>query len=773
MRTPTPSPTPPPRVPDAGAPRTTAVRVSLCGWASTTHYRTCPLCEATCGLAITVEDGRVTGTRGDADDVFSQGYICPKGTTLGALHEDPDRLRVPHLKQGDTHVPVSWDEAFARCAEGVAGIREKHGNAAFGIYLGNPNVHNLGGGLYAGPLIKALGSKAVFSASTVDQMPRHVSCGLMYGSPDAIPVPDLDRTHYLLMLGANPFESNGSLCTAPDWPRRLRGIQERDGKVVVVDPRRTRTAKAADEHLAIRPGTDTHFLLALAQVIVAEGWVAPGAAAEHTDGLDAIADAVAPFTPDAVSARTGIPADTIRRIARELHEAESAAVYGRMGAHTTTFGTLASWAADLVTFLLGHFDRPGGLLFPHAPHARPRRTGGGRGFRTGRWQSRVGGHDEIRGELPVAALAEEIETAGEGQIRGLLTIAGNPAISAPNAGGRLDRALGSLDFMISVDPYLNETTRHADVILPPPSALERGHYDLAFLGLAVRRVANYSPAIFDAEGPSEPDILAKLTLIAMGAGAEADPSVVHEQMVRGFIDGEVAKPHSRIHGRDAGEIQAALHGDTPEAQLVELLIRTGPDGDAFGAQPDGLTLETLEANPHGIDLGPLEPALPDALTTPSGRLELFPDAIARDLARLRADLGETAAPELVLVGRRTTRSCNSWMHNVDVLVRGRDRCTLQLHPDDAARLGVENGARVVVNSPGGKLEVPAEITDEVRVGVVSLPHGYGHDLPGVRASVAAKKPGVNSNWLTGHGGLDPLSGNAVLNGIPVEVAPAG
>ena len=737
-----------------------------------THYRTCPLCEATCGLEITVEAGRVKRTRGDRDDVFSKGFICPKGTTLGALHEDPDRLRAPHVKRGGKHVAVSWEEAFERVAEGLSRVRQAHGDESVAIYLGNPNVHHIAGAFYPGPLIRSLRTRGVFSASTVDQMPRHASCGYMYGNGNTIPVPDIDRTDYLLMLGANPFESNGSLATAPDWPGRMAAIRQRGGKIVVVDPRRTRTAKAADEHLSILPGSDAHFLLALAHVIAREGLADLGAAADHVVGFESALAAVGAFTPELAEARTGIPADDIVRIAREFAAAPSAVAYGRMGAHTTRFGTLASWAADLVTALTGNLDRAGGLMFPLAAHARPRRAAPGKGFRTGRWKSRVRELPEVQGELPVSTLADEIETPGAGQIRALFTVGGNPAISVPNGGGRLDAALAGLDFMVSVDPYLNETTRHADVILPPPSALERSHFDVSFTAIAVRNVANYSAAVFPATGPSEADILAKLALIASGQGADAKVEDMHQLLLTGLVQAEVGKDHSRIAGRDVGEILAACAGRPPEEQLLDVLIRTGTYGDAFGADPDGLSLAKLEGSPHGIDLGPLEPALPAVLSTASGRVELLPDAIAADLGRLEEDLVRSGdANGLTLVGRRTVRSCNSWMHNVEVLVRGRDRCTLQLHPDDAGRLGITDGADVRVSSRVGSLEVPAEITDEVRAGVVSLPHGYGHGLPGTRGRVAARRPGVNSNWLTDADPMDPLSGNAVLNGIPVEVAP--
>jgi anaerobic selenocysteine-containing dehydrogenase len=409
-------------------------------------------------------------------------------------------------------------------------------------------------------------------------------------------------------------------------------------------------------------------------------------------------------------------------------------------------------------------------MFPLAAHMRPRRKRGGREFVTGRWQSRVRGLPEVRSELPVAVLAEEIATPGEGRLRGLLTVGGNPALSIPG-GEQLEQALESLEFMVSVDPYLNETTRHADVILPPPSALERSHYDVAFTTLSVRNVANYSPAIFEPRGPGESEILARLALIASGKGPDADPMLLHGLLVRGLIEREVADADSPISGRDPEEIEAAVSGRDAAEQMLDVLIRTGPYGDGFGASSDGLSLATLEASPHGIDLGPLEPALPDALRTLSGAVELLPDAIAQDLARLRADLAAPSHPEpLRLIGRRRVRSNNSWMHNVDVLVRGRDLCTLVVHPRDAERLGLVEGTLARVHSKAGSVEVPVELSDQIREGVVSLPHGYGHDRPGTRLSVASRKPGVNSNRLTDCSAIDPLSGNAVLNGIPVTVA---
>ena len=496
-----------------------------------THFRTCPLCEATCGLEITTKGDEVVRIRGDRDDVFSHGFICPKGSTLKQLHTDPDRVRRPLIRSGEgadaTWTEVSWDEAFAEIERRLLPLMEEHGRDAVALYLGNPTVHNLGAGIYARALITSLASRNLYSASTVDQMPRHVSCGAMYGSPDAIPVPDLDRTSYLLMLGANPYESNGSLCTAPDFPGRLEAIRERGGKVVVVDPRLTKTAKNADEHVPIRPGADGHLLLAMVHVLFAEDLVSAELDPTVFSGVDAVRDAVEPFSPEAVAEHTGIDADTIRRLTLEVAAAESAAVYGRIGTNTVAFGTVASWASDLVTALTGNLDRPGGMMFPLALTGA-KGSGKGRGFSTGRSTSRVKGHPEVRSEFPIATLADEIETPGDGQVRALITLAGNPARSAPNS-THLESALASLEFMVCIDPYRNETTRHADVILPPPDALEKSHYDLAFTTLSVRNVANYSPAVLPADPADqlpEHTILARLALVLSGMGATADPAII-------------------------------------------------------------------------------------------------------------------------------------------------------------------------------------------------------------------------------------------------------
>ena len=743
-------------------------------------YRTCPLCEATCGLEITVKDGKVTRIRGDRDDVFSKGFICPKGSSLKQLHDDPDRLRQPMVKRGDRHVVVTWDEAWREVERGLLGVIAAHGRESVATYMGNPTAHNLSAMTFGRVALQALGTKQRFSASTVDQMPKQVAAGYMFGSPVTVPIPDLDRTSYLLMLGANPYASNGSLCTAPDFPGRLEAIRERGGKLVVVDPRRSRTAEAADEWIPIIPDGDGLFLGAIAQVMFAEGLVDVGAhVVHHVAGLDEVAAALSRFTPEAVEAACGVDAATIRRIAREIAAAESAAVYGRIGTTTVSFGTTTSWLVDVVNTISGNLDREGGAMFtlPVAGSPNTRGTPGkGRGFRVGKGHTRVRGLPEVMGEYPIAALAEEISTPGEGKLRALVTIAGNPVLSTPNS-GKLDAALASLDFMVSIDIYLNETTRHADVILPPPSHLQRDHYDLLLLPFAVRNVANYSDAVLPLDDGQwdEWEILAKLAVIVQGAGVDADHTVADDLAVSSMVHHAVSDPNSNISGRDAEEILAELsrNGRRGPARMLDFMLRTGPYGDAFGAAPDGVSLDKLRANPHGIDFGALQPRLPEVLRTASGKVELAPSELIADLDRLWSRVEDSDemldGRDLVLVGRRHLRSNNSWMHNLEVLVKGKPRCTLQMHPLDAATRGISDGQHVSVASRVGRVSAPVELTDEIRPGVVSLPHGWGHGVAGTQMRVAGEYAGVNSNILTDEAAMDPLSGTSVLNGIPVSV----
>jgi anaerobic selenocysteine-containing dehydrogenase len=742
-------------------------------------FRTCPLCEAGCGLEISVNGSEVVRIRGDMNDVFSKGYICPKGSTLKQLHEDPDRLRQPLLKRDGRHVEVSWDEAWEAVNSGLTEVINKHGRESIGAYLGNPGAHNLAAMTFNRVLLTAIGSRQRFSASSVDQVPKQVSAGFMFGTPVSVPVPDLDRTDYLLMLGANPYASNGSLATAPDWPGRLEAIRARGGKIVVVDPRRSRTAESADEWLAIRPGADALLLAAMIATVFESGRAEPGDhLAGHINGLEDVHKALAEFTPERVEKQVGIDAATIRRIAIELCDANRAAVYGRIGTTTVSFGTTASWLVDVLNVVTGNLDKEGGAMFPLPVAASPTtrgKKGIGKGFKTGRGKTRVRGFPEALGEYPAALMAEEISTPGAGQIRAMVVVGGNPLLSTPNS-DQLVAAFESLDFMVSVDIYLNETSRHADVILPPPSHLYRSHYDLALLNFGLRSVANYSEPVFELPPavPDEWEILARLAGIAQGLGADADPVAVDEVTIRSLVESAVRDDTCVIAGRNPDEIYEALSSPANDSlrgpdRILDLLLRIGPFGEGFGANPDGVSVAMLKRHPHGVDYGALVPRIPEVLRTSSGKIELAPPELLADVPRLRDSL--SADPEQVLlVGRRHLRSNNSWMHNIRVLVKGKPRCTLHIHPDDAARLGVIDGAPVRVTSRVGSVVAPAEITDGIRPRVVSLPHGWGHSQPGTRQSVAREFAGVNSNVLTDHEEIDPLSGNAVLNGIPVSLS---
>ncbi|MGV9750653.1 molybdopterin oxidoreductase family protein [Nocardia farcinica] len=717
--------------------------------------RTCPLCEAVCGLEITLDAAdHVVSVRGDKLDPFSKGFLCPKGASLGKLDEDPERVTEPMIRDRATGAwrTAGWDEAFDYIAERFPAITAEYGNQAVGMYVGNPNAHTVAGALYLPVLIRALGTKNLFSASTADQMPKQVAAGLMFGDPLTVPVPDLDRTDYLLMLGANPLESNGSLCTAPDFPGRLAALRKRGGRFVVVDPRATRTAERADEHLFIRPGTDVFLLFGLVHTLFAENLTEVRVA---VNGLDEVRAAAAEFTPEVVAAHTGVPAETVVRLARELAAAPTAAVYARIGTCTAEFGTLAQWLVDVLNVLTGNLDSPGGAMFATAAATGIVRS---KPFRTGRWRSRVRGLGEAMGELPVATLADEILTPGEGQIRAMVTVAGNPALSAPGA-ARLDAALAGLDFMVSVDRYLNETTRHADVILPPPRTVQSPHYDFALLQFAVRNYARYSrPLVPLGDRPSEAAVLARLGAALTGrphhGTGDQDPvAAVDELVIAGML-----------HKAGIPERRDELIGANSTEQRIDLMLRLGPYGEWNGGT---LNLQVLLDNPHGIDLGALTPRLPGALRTASGAVELAPEPLLDDLARLRARMADQA-PEFVLIGRRHLRSNNSWLHNVPALVGGTNRCTLQINPADVDRLGL--GDQAVVKSAAGTLTVPLEPTDTIMPGVVSLPHGWGHGAG--TQSVARANAGVNANVLTDDSIVDTPSGNAVFNGVPVTLLPA-
>ena len=726
------------------------------------HQRTCCLCEAMCGIDVHVTDQQVTLIRPNRDDVWSKGYICPKGTTLGHMHHDPDRLRTPMVRDGDVWREVSWDDAFARCEELLHGVLHRHGKDAMTAYIGNPSAHNFSLGRHIGLFMGLAGFHHIYSPGTVDQQPKNVSCYLMYGNQWFIPTPDLPRTDYIVVMGANPHASQGSLMAVPDVLGELDRVRERGGTVVVIDPRRTGTVDHASEWMPIVPGTDAALMLGVLHVLFAEGLTTLGTVADIVHGYDEIAALVADWTPESVEGATGVAADRIRNLARDFAAAPSAAWYGRIGTCNQEFGTLASWLVDVMNIVTGNFDRPGGLMFAK-PVAAPMAWLGratGEPF-AGRWTSHARGASEVLGQVPVSCLAEDISTPGDRQLRAVVVIAGNPVLSSPDA-ARIDEALATLDCMISIDNWLNETSRHAHVILPGASALEQPFFGELIWGWAVRSAGKWADPLFAlVDRPEEWEILTRLGALAAGmTNDQIDIGALDEQYFRGIATALGADP----------DVAADALPEAGPVRLLDLAIRMGPWGDQFGAVADGITLDTFRAEPNGLDFGPLVPRAHELIRTPSGHIELAPPYITADLPRLRERVGRRNGG-LVLVSRRHVRSNNSWMHNVKVLVKGKDRCTLLIHPDDAARLGVVDGATATVSSEAGTIDVPAEVSDEMMPGVVCLPHGWGHDKEGTRLAIAREYAGVNSNLLAPGTFVDPLSNNAAVNGIPVEVVP--
>jgi anaerobic selenocysteine-containing dehydrogenase len=741
---------------------------------------TCPLCEAMCGLRLQVVDGRVESIRGNRDDVWSRGHVCPKGVSLGHLHDDPDRLRRPLVRRPDgSHVAVSWDDALAEAERVLRPVLASDGARALTVYVGNPVAHNHGLGTHIGALIgfaQAAGMQAYYSPGTVDQWPLNVVGSLLFGAMWSAPIPDLLRTDHLMILGANPAVSQGSMLSAPDIMGLLASIARR-GRVVVIDPRRTQTAARASEWVPIQPGTDALLLFAILRTLDEHGWVRrPEHLRGRVVGLDEALALADPFTPECVGPATGIAPTTIRRLAEQLAHAENPVLYSRIGACTQEFGTLATWLVFVINIALGALDRVGGALFPKpavwTPMLSKPPDQDGDGWRFGRFHSRVRHAPEVLGQFPVGCLAEEIDTPGDGRIRALITVAGNPAVSAPGA-GRLSAALPRLDAMIAIDSYLNETTRHSHVILPGLSPLERSHIDDLYWMYSVASCVKWSDPVFEPEAgrPQEWELLLRLGGALFGTPVpEVDVAGLDDLYVAGMIATMSALPDNPLTGIDADMVMGALDGRGPE-RLADLGIRVGPWGDRFGARPGGLTLAEVRRHPDGLRLAELEGGrLDEAVTTPSGQVELIHAHITDDIPRLRARLA-APNPELVLTSRRHLRSNNSWLHNVPTLMRGRDRCTLLIHPIDAARVGVISGGAARVSTSEGAVTVTAEVTDEVMPGVVCLPHGWGHGLSGTQLGTANRHPGVNSNLLNPTDLIDVPSNTHVVNGVPCQVGP--
>ncbi|MFO0689200.1 MAG: molybdopterin-dependent oxidoreductase [Myxococcota bacterium] len=733
-------------------------------------HRACPTCEASCGLDVEIDPAarRVLRIEGDREDARSQGYLCPKAYAMKEIYEDPERLRRPLRKKADgTWEELDWDTALEYAASRLKVIKEKYGANANGFYIGNPTGHNVGGQLYLPPLMNALGTQRSFSAGTMDQFPQNVALHTMLGEPWMFPIPDLERTEFFVCMGGNPLVSQGSLMSGPNVKKRLGAIVQRGGRVVTIDPRRTETAEIASEHVFIRPGADAYFLLSVCQVLFAEGLVRPGRLAEFTDGIDRIRELSAPYTPERVAAATGIAPETTRRLVRDFCAAKGA-WYGRIGLCTQEFGTLASWLVYVVNVLTGRLDAEGGMLFPRPATGRSEPGRPAEPFLHGRYRTVARGIPEVSGQIPCGLMAEEMEqaSAGEQRMRGFITVMGNPVLSAPN-GERLAAAMDELEFMVSLDIYLNETTRHADLILPSTVQLEHENYDFLFETTTVRNFARWSPAVFEPDAEQRDHWRILIELGARIAGAPWE--VVDDLMIKGLL-AMVVGPGTRCPNVTPEEAFAKLEDRHGPMRMIGALIRVGPYGDHFDEKSDGLNLTRLRAAPHGIDLGPLEAnRLPAALPIP--RIQLAPDYVVADLDRLERAFAERSRGDgLVLVGRRQIRNMNSWLHNLPALAKGPNRCTLILHPDDAKARGIESGKLVRVRSRVGASEVECVVSDEMMPGVVSLPHGYGHTLSGTRLSVAQKKqPGACANYLTDELALDVPSGTHVANGIPVEV----
>lgn len=704
-----------------------------------THHRACHLCEAICGLVIETQGEAIVSIKGDKEDPLSRGHICPKAVALIDLHEDPDRLRKPvkrttNDKGENQWTEISWDEALDTTASKMVEISQRDGVDAIGVYLGNPTVHNYGMMTHQSNLFSHFHTKNRFSATSVDQLPHHLVSLWLFGHKSLFPIPDIDRTDYFLMLGANPLASNGSIWTVPDVQKRIKALKARGGKLVVVDPRRTETADLASEHHFIKPGTDPLLLLAILHTIFSENLVDLGALADFTQGLDVVASSIGDFTPEFAAKHTGIAADDIQTIARDIANAKAGICYGRMGVSVAAYGALNQWLIQIINIATGNLDKPGGSMFtlPAIDQVASISPGG-----FARHHSRVRQLPEFDREFPASTLADEITTPGEGQVRALFTGAGNPVLSTPN-GKRLDSALDELEFMASLDPYLNETTRHADIIMPPTSALEHDHYDMAFHTNAIRNTSRHSEAVFE-------------------------------------------KPEGSLHDweifTELGNRVAVLLDKEPRPvvapdKIIEMGLLSGPYSEAQGSEHN-LTMEKLRENPSGIDFGPLQSQLPGRLRSKDHVINCATPEPLADLDRLRAEFSETSQTSgLKMIGRRNVRSNNSWMHNYHRLVKGKERCTLLMHPQDMQSRALKDGDLVNVRSRTGDLEVSAQASEEIMPGVVSLPHGFGHNREGIQMDIARKHAGVSCNDITDELAMDMLSGNAAVNGVPVEVSAA-
>lgn len=710
----------------------------------TIAYGSCNLCEAMCGLEFTVEENTVTSIRGDKEDPLSRGHICPKALSLIDLHADPDRLIKPVRREGADWVEIEWSEAYGLVVEGLVATREQYGSNAVGVYQGNPNVHSLGSMTHGIPFTSMLRTRNRYSATSLDQLPHQLVNHLLYGHQLALPIPDIDNTDFFLILGGNPMASNGSMMTVPDFARRAHDLQARGGTLVVVDPRKTETADIADVHHFIRPGTDGLLLLALINVVLAEGTTR---VADYVDGTEEVANLVRDFTPDAVAPVVGIAAADIVSLATQFATARSAVAYGRIGVSTQQFGSLCQWAIQVLNIVTGNLDRVGGALLTDPAVDLIAKKIVGRGH-FDKWRSRVRDLPEFAGEFPCSTLVDEMTTPGDGRIRAMAVFSGNPVLSMPG-GTRLNQAFADLDFLVSFDFYINETSRHADVILPPTMSLERDHYDLIFQSFAVRNTAKFMPAI-----------------LTKKPGAKSDWEIFRDLGIR---------YRARLAGSSIFDrLRTRL---TPKSLVTEARLRLSPRRTIdllLRSHRAGLSVAKLKKTPHGTDLGPLRPGFPRKLQTRNKRINLLQDIIIADLPALRDLMRSAAVPsgdQLLMIGRRHLRSNNSWMHNSARLTKGKPRHQLLAHPDDLLERNIEDGSVVSVASAAGSVQIEVLATDRMMPGVVSMPHGFGHQRPGVELSVATTVAGASANDVTDPYRVDAVSANAILNGVPVTISP--
>lgn len=731
-----------------------------------TVYRSCPTCEASCGLVLEVDraNKQVISIKGDEQDPRSQGYVCAKSQAFRYVYEDPERIKRPLKKVGDGWQEISWEEAFSEVGTRLTEIRDSHGKDAIAMYYGNPNGHNFNTSIYTELFITMLNTERFFSAGSVDQQPKNLVCDFLYGNAWMFSVPDMDRCDFFVCMGGNPVVSQGSILGAPNAKGKIEGIQARGGKCVVIDPRRTETAELADQHIFVRPGTDAFFLFAWVNEIFASDGVNLGHLESFTEGVEQVRAMAQTFTPEAVAEITGIAPAALRQLVSDFNAAGTAALYGRIGLCTQEFGTLASWLIDVVNILSGRMDVPGGAMFARPPTGQNEATGEVNVVPLGRWKSRARGFPEYMSMLPASFMAEELECTGADAVHAMITVAGNPVLSVPN-GKRVGVTLEKLDFVVALDIYINETTAKADIILPSTVQLEHSNYDLLFSAFAQSNFAHYSPQVFESDTDSRSQHEIFLEIIARMNCMQAGD--LDAMMLNGMIDRVLAAPeHSHLSAEEINKQNSAYVG---AERFLDILLRVGPYGDKFDPTSEGLNLARVKAAQHGMDLGPLQPRLPEALRTEGQRLRLVHDVFENDMPRLLAALQRKPA-DMVLIGRRHIRDMNSWLHNINHYVRGKNRCTLIINPGDANRLGLADGGEALVKGRVGEQRVQVAVSDEIMPGVVSLPHGFGHRYAGTRQSIAAEKlPGVSANDLVDDDVLDMPSGTSVVNGVPVEV----